>query len=774
MPGLSASDANLEVTFANLAFARLKDKAQTLLDYLIGFQMIDKNEEETHAIGVFGFKVGKEWVYAPVFFINGELKGHELMYIKSQDAFVPMTEQWVNYILNRRPKVLGEAEDTPRSQIGIRQPDFDIFARAPYIGSKSASLNTHSHHYIHDRVKDYAKPAMDLFCVSPRHEKYAGLNSRFTVDGALRVFGKRAMLSLFKTMQKDAKFADAITNFYSVKELVKAAEEDSIGVTGSKPKDERDSVTKDQRKDEKDTTPTPKVVTLGNDPDTFIEDLSDADRAKLLRDRYLVIDKREEGSKTRMYRTQLSMTISSPVKTGLYDVVTPSGEKKKMFVAMNPIRTGYSRDPLTVVIDPESKKFGTFANSDILTTTWHGKDKVSEWVKKLPAGDSLDIGDTAILVDEDGKCTDVFNVERKTDIPGGGTEMKIYSRTYAPSGRGLSPIGSASRLSAYSYDSQERVDSIVFTSKENVSIQILGRSLFIPKNFKALVLKSLSAEEKKNRRKYDSPCCPGETDLAIASVNEAINEVKKEASLGRGPYREMKLAYDGVEYRAEVNGRQDNNLSKAAAVKLLVERHRLGEDDALFLMKEARENRRTSMLLKYAYTEGSQPVSGTFIEPDIHDEADLGTQVQYPHTTSENVGQTDNSAAHEAYDNTRYVDDEAKSQAQSASTLGQKEVLDTAVISGLVKTMDAHGTVDGYIGDLLLGLDRIGRILFMYYWHNDKFKERYGQQDMIELEDNLRNVFKNLGDLTLFLKQKTIEPDEGESSEVKLDSVLAD
>ena len=40
------------------------------------------------------------------------------------------------------------------------------------------------------------------------------------------------------------------------------------------------------------------------------------------------------------------------------------------------------------------------------------------------------------------------------------------------------------------------------------------------------------------------------------------------------------------------------------------------------------------------------------------------------------------------------------------------------------------------------------------------------------MEDNLRNVFKNLGELTLFLKQKTIEPDEADSSEVELTDVL--
>jgi ATP-binding cassette subfamily F protein uup len=65
-----------------------------------------------------------------------------------------------------------------------------------------------------------------------------------------------------------------------------------------------------------------------------------------------------------------------------------------------------------------------------------------------------------------------------------------------------------------------------------------------------------------------------------------------------------------------------------------------------------------------------------------------------------------------------------------------------------------------------------------HYWsiflnQRNKFKERYGQQDLPELEDNLRNVFKNLGELTLFLKQKMVEPEESGNAEAKLTDVLA-
>ena len=95
------------------------------------------------------------------------------------------------------------------------------------------------------------------------------------------------------------------------------------------------------------------------------------------------------------------------------------------------------------------------------------------------------------------------------------------------------------------------------------------------------------------------------------------------------------------------------------------------------------------------------------------------------------------------------------------------------VISGLVKNMDTDSSIDGYISDIMLGMDRLGRLLFLYYWHNDKFEERYGKQDMIQLEGNLRNVFKNIGDLVLFMKQKSVEATSSfRDTEPKLKDVL--
>ena len=48
--------------------------------------------------------------------------------------------------------------------------------------------------------------------------------------------------------------------------------------------------------------------------------LSDADRSKLLKDRYIVCDKRKDGQKTKLYKMQIATTINSPV----YQESTPA------------------------------------------------------------------------------------------------------------------------------------------------------------------------------------------------------------------------------------------------------------------------------------------------------------------------------------------------------------------------------------------------------------------------------------------------------------------
>ncbi len=126
------NDQSFELAFSNIAHAFLRSRAPGLLDHEIGFQVIDTSDDNKKAVGVFAFKVGSQWVFAPVFFLSGDLKGYELLYLKNQDMFVPLSEAWINYLLNRKPNLLGDSVSRNSRSLGVVPPDMSQLARAPY------------------------------------------------------------------------------------------------------------------------------------------------------------------------------------------------------------------------------------------------------------------------------------------------------------------------------------------------------------------------------------------------------------------------------------------------------------------------------------------------------------------------------------------------------------------------------------------------------------------------------------------------------------------
>jgi hypothetical protein len=97
-------------------------------------------------------------------------------------------------------------------------------------------------------------------------------------------------------------------------------------------------------------------------------------------------------------------------------------------------------------------------------------------------------------------------------------------------------------------------------------------------------------------------------------------------------------------------------------------------------------------------------------------------------------------------------------QIMQAAQTGQKEVLDTSLLSNLLKGTQNETLIDKHLSNLMKGLDSLRRLLFNMYWHHDKFEDGYGGNNLPDLTDAMRNAFESLGDVTLELKQKTVEP----------------
>jgi hypothetical protein len=92
---------------------------------------------------------------------------------------------------------------------------------------------------------------------------------------------------------------------------------------------------------------------------------------------------------------------------------------------------------------------------------------------------------------------------------------------------------------------------------------------------------------------------------------------------------------------------------------------------------------------------------------------------------------------------------------QQAGQLNDAGTFDAAALSSMAQTPALKDLVGAYVPNLEKSLDNIGRVLLSLWMDESRIKEDIGNETYIGLEDNLRTVFKGLGDLILKINQNT-------------------
>lgn len=111
----ATSDLDIEKAFSDQASGFVENKLGPLMKdkHRVGFEIVKKNDENTRMVGVFAFKVSKNLLFAPVFFINGDIKG-PLLYRCDTKTFVPATKDWATYLIEALERTEGRGRDTSR------------------------------------------------------------------------------------------------------------------------------------------------------------------------------------------------------------------------------------------------------------------------------------------------------------------------------------------------------------------------------------------------------------------------------------------------------------------------------------------------------------------------------------------------------------------------------------------------------------------------------------------------------------------------------------
>lgn len=796
-------ESGFEQSFSSLSYAYLKDKAPRLLDFIVGFQLVDRNEDNTKAVGIFGFQLGQQWLYAPVFFLNGDLKGHELLYIKNQDTFVPMKENWINYLLNRKPHVLGERSPQDTYQMGGLAPGIEDLAWPPEqskFGSDrvapalskwargflplAAACATKRASFI---VPGRGNQRMNMTNVVRDPIKFAMLAADAPKLAEFLAHNVNLMRGAYEVAQRYPGIKTAFDKFHpglfqklalGFKEKLAAAASNIMPVTARKPKTAVKAgefllpqAVKKSADEKVSITVKEDVAVTDNMPE-----LTGEEKTELLNNGYLVKDERAGDEKSVAYNVQVPQLLASPDETGLYDVLEQPASFKQMLVIQNPLSNCGHTNFLTVIRLGDGEKSKAWVNShrtNIYANQYEAKTRTDfeKWWDEQSDG-SLEVGGHYVVLCKNGTGSvpfevvesfgdDQYKVNFKKDVRyeydrDFGNPRNDYYRDQ-PNGPYISPWGA-----------KLYIDPM---GRSGTDLRAVGGELWVPNDAKFFKLKDPPKPKKKDGDSLIgdtcAPCCVGE-DSGSEVQPLRPGRLQDIQVLFTEKTARMKLYSDGSEMCIStglgVSRHQGNG-----ALFSLIKNHGLDAKQAGDMLKTAQRKGSVIFRIKYAQPypmagaefAGPGPTAPAFPGPEMGSES-IGYNQQtaiYPQEEFMPVdGMQSSMTDPSVYDPFMMPDQQSMQTAQQAGQQGQKEVFDTAMIGGMLKAVRQDSLVDRYLGDLMKALDKLGRILFMFYWHNEEFEDRYGKQDLPELEDSIRNAFEVLGDVVLFLKEKTIEP----------------
>jgi hypothetical protein len=324
-----SADASYEQAMSQLADIVLSARAKDLKPFEVGFQLIDRDDDEERAVGVKAFKVGDEWIFVPIFFINGKIKGAELLFIKSTKTFVPLQDDWVAYLLNKQTPPIGESVPRELGRLGVSSPDLTQLLRPPakFAAERLPALRAEADAIFRKEVL----PAWAKVLVDPGMPKFA-----VDLPGFLKEAGRPALLA-FADMARECPGILAAAYEFHGDDLTKALK---VAATVVPPAPRRYAKTSNFSGDILDAFHPIKSGKLavqttdkaldGESGGDLLDGLAELDeKGSGVPTGPLIEDSRGEDQVTRRVRTDHPRAFINPDATGLYEVlVRPNSYEK--------------------------------------------------------------------------------------------------------------------------------------------------------------------------------------------------------------------------------------------------------------------------------------------------------------------------------------------------------------------------------------------------------------------------------------------------------------
>ena len=849
----SANQRQFEDDFGQLAYQFVNDRAPALVPYMLGFEVVDRNEDGSKAVGIFGYKVDQDYYYIPAFFLNNQVRGVDMILNKKTNQFVPLTEKWIDYVIDKHSIQIGTPADNEVRDT-MRNPDL-TFVRRPRTALGPFGKTAEEAPWTMKEAWEHIKEATAKAAGDPKFkEMFAGIcgqveksaEATYIKDFMEKVGGPECMLSFLKSM-RDVEFADAALTLYKDAEAfwtektanAKIHVERMKKVAAARPKVRVVGSTEGLVKASQDTPPSDvgeedKPLTVEENArqivehDFTIDDSRPAEEAATVTDDKALVD--------------FEHRFNPPDGVGRYNFMMSDGVAREGVLLNSVVSPSCGKDMTFVLFEDDGNVLAEACPRSVMTTEFEEgsvKDEKGDDLKKLydkavslssvEVGNEERDGNPYLFIDDKGNAAGPFGI--KFVISDGdhirfGTGYCSDCRVVTPNSSGLNESygfmdwnlrdrfhDEDGRPAHNGYDKccdapccEECSDSdFVTVGTFSGMPKKTSAGVIIPKDWKALKLKVVKRwapyveNEKPDERnvreaKYAKEYAEFKSKYTFASAMDILQEMRSEG------IERIKVASDGVNYHVAVDGakRRHGPMGYKEAAVDLVTRFGMRPRRAFSVLSKAASEGSTMLLVKIPslvqHEKTAQdnlvgvsmpapleqipavdPYSGIPVYQSPYIDMTQGQFTGVPglppeggYTKGINIGgEMERTMGAGEYpdehdsmgEGALPIDEEARRLAEDAAKAGQRHVFDQAAIGGLTKVYDTANVVDSYIPDFMDTIDRLGRILFLFYWKHEDFNQRYGSDDVVQMEDALRNVFKQLGELTLHLKEKSVKKD---------------
>jgi hypothetical protein len=654
---------SFEYKFSQLADSQLSEKAPSLIKYKVGFQILDKNDDDTKAVGVMAFVINNVWAYMPIFFMEGGLAGMDLLYLKQNDIFAPSSDSWISAVKAQGDSLMGKPVSEEEEGDGVLQvSDADLGTEK--LASLDSANGIISKEELCSMLKVQSKSvSLDLM-------------------DKLACMGKDAVTAFVHTLSKSPDFANAVLRYYTPEDLQKvAAAINEVTMVEAKPAETE-------------------VEFIVDIDEPAAKALEDSEKKVLLRQGMYVKDGRKSFSKIFGQSIQTG-TCQTPNYSGIYDVLMRDGTFKTMLI---------------LVLPGSASKYGSKSNKvaliDFTDPTYYYVRPSCEVFCKTIENMAL-TQDQAKVGGIKATKTALKNYSKPSSLlfaQGSSKVIEGYLNYESTMGGTIvmDSLNTCGHECGPCCDSGYTVD---FTGKPG-KLTVSGRTVFIPEDTRIF----MSAPWEKNKK------------LTLGTLDVIYAAMVKEAEL-----QPLHIYAQGGLAQVVSGKGATGLLDKTAALKHLVLREGIFAGQAQQLLKEASRNRNNACKYFIQYAPAFLHKEGA--------------------KTENAVSETTHAVGGKALASQEMPKD-VVDKVVRASEAGIKEVFDTSVLKSLIEIADVSELRKDFITDMIKGMDRTGRMLFLYYWHNEDFAEKYGDEDMEKLENTLKQVFVSMGDLVLFLKEK--------------------